>query len=420
MEMKVLNRRCAGLDVHKAEVVACARVFAGRKVVQEVRRFGTTTRELMALGDWLESLRVTHVAMEATGVYWKPVWHVLDERFALILANAQQVRVALEARLRHDPGRKSDVNDATWIADLLAHGLIAASFVPPRPIRELRDLTRTRRQAVGEVVRHQHRIDKILQDANIKLSSVLSDPMGVSGVRMLKAIIAGESDAGKIAELGSSRLECPRGALIEALSGRVSEHHRYLLGWHLRQIEQLEGDIADLDARIEAQIAPFRATIERVMGVPGVKETAAPAIIAEIGTQMSVFPSAGHLLSWTRIVPRLDESAGKKRSRRVKKSGAWLKPVLVQCARAAVRKRGSYYGAQYRRLKARLGDKKAIIAVAASILTAIYHIVRDGTAHRDLGADYLARREHDKAAIARRLAQRLRALGYHIDLRAAA
>ena len=253
--MKVLNRRCAGLDVHKAEVVACARVFAGRKVVQEVRRFGTTTRELMALGDWLESLRVTHVAMEATGVYWKPVWHVLDERFALILANAQQVR--------NVPGRKSDVNDATWIADLLAHGLIAASFVPPRPIRELRDLTRTRRQAVGEVVRHQHRIDKILQDANIKLSSVLSDPMGVSGVRMLKAIIAGESDAGKIAELGSSRLECPRGALIEALSGRVSEHHRYLLGWHLRQIEQLEGDIADLDARIEAQIAPFRATIER-------------------------------------------------------------------------------------------------------------------------------------------------------------
>ena len=256
--MKVLNRRCAGLDVHKAEVVACARVFAGRKVVQEVRRFGTTTRELMALGDWLESLRVTHVAMEATGVYWKPVWHVLDERFALILANAQQVR--------NVPGRKSDVNDATWIADLLAHGLIAASFVPPRPIRELRDLTRTRRQAVGEVVRHQHRIDKILQDANIKLSSVLSDPMGVSGVRMLKAIIAGESEAGKIAELGSSRLECPRGALIEALSGRVSEHHRYLLGWHLRQIEQLEGDIADLDARIEAQIAPFRATIERVIG----------------------------------------------------------------------------------------------------------------------------------------------------------
>jgi transposase len=412
MAMKVLNRRCAGLDVHKVEVVACARVFVGRKVVHEVRRFGTTSRELLALADWLEGLKVSQVAMEATGVYWKPVWHMLEERFALILANAQQVRAV--------PGRKSDVNDATWIADLLAHGLIAASFVPPRPIRELRDLTRTRRQAVGEVVRHQHRIDKILQDANIKLSSVLSDPMGPSGRRMLKAIVAGESDASRIAELGSSRLECPRGALIEALCGRVSEHHRYLLGWHLRQIEQIESDIADLDQRIEAQIAPFRAAVERLMGVPGIKETAAPAIIAEIGPDMSVFPSAGHLLSWARIVPRLDESAGKKRSRRVKQGGAWLKPVLVQCARAAVRKRGSYYGAQYRRLKARVGDKKAIIAVAASILTAIYHILRDGTSHHDLGAAYLARREGDKAAIAQRLARHIRALGYQVDLRAAA
>jgi transposase len=410
--MKVLNRRCAGLDVHKAEVVACARVFAGRKVVHEVRRFGTTSRELVALGDWLEGLKVTHVAMEATGVYWKPVWHMLDERFALVLANAQQVR--------NVPGRKSDVNDATWIADLLAHGLIAASFVPPRPIRELRDLTRTRRQAVGEVVRHSHRIEKILQDANIKLSSVLSDPMGVSGRRMLAAIVAGETDAVKIAELGSSRLECGRGALIEALSGRLSQHHRYLLGWHLRLLEEIEARIADLDARIEEQIAPFRAAIEQLMGVPGVKETAAPAIIAEIGVDMSIFPSAGHLLSWARIVPRLDESAGRKRSRRVKRGGAWLKPVLVQCARAAARTRGSYYGAQYRRLKARVGDKKAIIAVAASILTAIYHMLRDGTEHADLGAAYLTRQETDRQAIAHRLARRIRALGFQVDLRAAA
>jgi transposase len=410
--MKVLHRRCAGLDVHKAEVVACARVFAGRKVVHEVRRFGTTSRELVALGDWLEGLKVTQVAMEATGVYWKPVWHMLDERFALVLANAQQVR--------NVPGRKSDVNDATWIADLLAHGLIAASFVPPRPIRELRDLTRTRRQAVGEVVRHSHRIEKILQDANIKLSSVLSDPMGVSGRRMLAAIVAGETDAAKIAELGSSRLECGRGALIEALSGRVSEHHRYLLGWHLRLLDEIEARIAELDARIEAQIAPFRAAIQQLMGVPGVKETAAPAIIAEIGVDMSIFPSAGHLLSWARIVPRLDESAGKKRSRRVKRGGAWLKPVLVQCARAAARTRNSYYGAQYRRLKARVGDKKAIIAVAASILTAIYYMLRDGTEHADLGAAYLARREGDREAIAHGLARRIRALGFHVDLRAAA
>ena len=251
--MKVLHRRCAGLDVHKLEVVACARVFAGRKVVHEVRRFGTTTRELTALAAWLKSLQVTHVAMEATGVYWKPVWHILEADFTLILANAQHVR--------NVPGRKSDVNDATWIADLLAHGLIASSFVPPQPIRELRDLTRTRRQAVGEAVRHQHRIEKVLQDANIKLSSVLSDPMGVSGRRMLAAIVGGETDAIKIAELGSSRLECPRGLLVEALSGRVSEHHRYLLGWHLRMLDEIEAKIAELDARIEAQIAPFRTAV---------------------------------------------------------------------------------------------------------------------------------------------------------------
>src|SRR5262249_35428571 len=407
--MKVLHRRCAGLDVHKAEGVACARVFGGRKVVHEVRRFGTTTRELMALAAWLKSLKVTHVAMEATGVYWKPVWHILEADFTLILANAQHVR--------NVPGRKSDVNDATWIADLLAHGLITSSFVPPQPIRELRDLTRTRRQAVGEAVRHQHRIEKILQDASIKLSSVLSDPMGVSGRRMLAAMAAGETDAVKIAELGSSRLECGRAALIEALSGRVSEHHRYLLGWHLRLLEEIEARIGELDARIGE---PFWAAIARMMGVAGIKEVAASAIIAEIGADMSIFPSAGHLLSWARIVPRLDESAGKKRSRRVKKGGAWLKPVLVQCARAAARKRGSYYGAQYRRLKARIGDQKAIIAVAASILTAIYHMLRDGTEHADLGATYLSRREGDSKAIAHQLARRIRALGYQVDLREAA
>jgi transposase len=410
--MKVLHRRCAGLDVHKAEVVACARVFAGRKVVHEVRRFGTTTGELTALAEWLKSLKVTHVAMEATGVYWKPVWHILEADFTLILANAQHVR--------NVPGRKSDVNDATWIADLLAHGLIASSFVPPRPIRELRDLTRTRRQAVGEAVRHQHRIEKVLQDASIKLSSVLSDPMGVSGRRILAAMVAGETDAGKLAELGSQRLECGRGALIEALSGRLSEHHRYLLGWHLRLLDEIEAKIAELDARIEAQIAPFCTLVELLTGIPGIKEVAAAAIIAEIGVDMSVFPSAGHLLSWARLVPRLDESAGKKRSRRVKKGGAWLKPVLVQSARAAARKRGSYYGAQYRRLKARIGDQKAVIAVAASMLTAIYHMLRNGTEHADLGADHLTQREGDPKAIADRLARRIRALGFQVDLRAAA
>jgi len=242
----------------------------------------------------------------------------------------------------------------------------------------------------------------------------------MSGRRMLAAMVAGETDAVKLAQLGSPRLACGRGALIEALSGRLSEHHRYLLGWHLQLLEEIEAKIAELDARIEAQVAPFRAVIERLTGIPGIKEVAASAIIAEIGADMSIFPTAGHLLSWGRIVPRLDESAGKKRSRRVKKGGAWLKPVLVQCARAAARKRGSYYGAQYRRLKARIGDQKAIIAVAASILTAIYHMLRNGTEHADLGAAYLNRREGDPEVIAHQLARRIRALGYQVDLRAAA
>src|SRR5213078_3785734 len=240
------HAKCAGLDVHQKTIVACARVMTGKTVQHHLQTFGTTTDDLLALGDWLARHEVTHVAMESTGVYWKPVWYALEGQFQLLLANAQHVR--------NVPGRKSDVNDATWIADLLAHGLIASSFVPPQPIRELRDLTRTRRQAVSEAVRHQHRIEKILQDANIKLSSVLSDPMGPSGRRMLAAIVAGESDAGKIAELGSARLECPRGALIEALSGRVSEHHRYLLGWELRLIGEIEARIDELDQRIEAQI----------------------------------------------------------------------------------------------------------------------------------------------------------------------
>jgi transposase len=327
---------------------------------------------------------------------------VLDERFALILANAQQVR--------NVPGRKSDVNDATWIADLLAHGLMAASFVPPRPIRELRDLTRTRRQAAGEVV---------------PASTGSTDPAGRQHQALLGAV---RSDGGKRGSHAqgdhcrrerrgqdcragrSSRLECPRGHDPSAQRPR-QRHHRYLLGWYLGQFEQLEGDIAELDARIEAQIAPFRVTIERVMGVPGVKETAAPAIIAEIGTQMSVFPSTGHLLSWARIVPRLDESAGKKRSRRVKKGGAWLKPVLVQCARAAVRKRGSYYGAQYRRLKARRGDRRP----SPWRLDPHGHLPLCVTAPRTaIWAPTTWPRPRPTRRNRTRLAQRLRALGYHI------
>src|SRR5499426_711586 len=361
--MKTLHKRCAGLDVHKVEVVACLRLISKRKVEREVRRFPTTTQGLLALAEWLESAGCTHVAMEATGVYWKPVWHILEGRVALILANA--------AHVKNVPGRKSDVNDATWLADLMAHGLIQSSFVPPPAIQDLRDLTRTRRQLTREIVQHVQRIQAVLEEANIKLCSVITAIMGASGRRMLKAMIAGETDAEKLAALGHERLGCTRAELVQVLTGCVREHHRFLLEQHLRTIEQLEDSIAAFDARIEGALSPFHDIVERLKEVPGLAAAATETVIAEIGTNMSPFPTAGHLLSWAGFVPRLDESAGKRRSTRIRKGAPWLKPVLVQAAWGAARKKNSYFQAQFLRLKARHGAKKAAIAVAASILTTV-------------------------------------------------
>jgi transposase len=408
--MKTLHKRCAGLDVHKVEVVACVRLVSKRKTEREVRRFPTTTRGLLELAEWLERAGCTQVAMEATGVYWKPVWHILEGRFALILANAAQVK--------NVPGRKSDVNDATWLADLLAHGLIRESFVPPPEIQALRDLTRTRKQLTREIVQHVQRIQGVLEEANVKLSSVITDIMGASGRRILKAMIAGETDAEKLAALGHERLGCTRAELAEALTGRVREHHQFLLAQHLRTIEQLEESVAAFDARIEAALLPFRDIVERLSEVPGLGPTAVETVIAEIGTDMSRFPTAGHLLSWAGLVPRLDESAGKRRSTRIKKGAPWLKPVLVQSAWGVARTKSGYLKAQYLRLKARRGPKKAAIAIAASILTIAYHMLRDGTCYQDLGSEYFARR--NPARTAAKLADRIRNLGYHVEIRAAA
>ena len=408
--MKTLHKRCAGLDVHKSEVVACLRLVSKRKVEREVRRFPTTTRGLLELAEWLERAGCTHVAMEATGVYWKPIWYTLEGRFALILANA--------AHVKNIPGRKSDVNDATWLADLLAHGLMRASFVPPLAIQEVRDLTRTRKQVTREIVQHVQRIQAVLEEANIKLCSAITDIMGASGRRILKALIAGETDAEKLAALGSERLGCTRAELVEALTGRVREHHRFVLAQHLRTIEHLEESVAAFDARIASSLSPFRDIAERLNEVPGLGRTAIETVIAEIGTDMSLFPTAGHLLSWAGLTPRLDESAGKRRSTRINKGAPWLKPVLVQSAWGAVRKKNSYYQAQFLRLRARRGAKKAAIAVAASILTTIYHMLRHGTCYQDLGPEYFARRNPAKAAA--RLASRIRNLGYHVEISAAA
>jgi transposase len=405
--MEVLHPRCCGLDVHKETVVACVRLVIDGKTVKEVRTFATTTAGLLALSDWLTETKCTHVAMEATGVYWKPVWHILsDEDFELVLANA--------AHVKNVPGRKSDVKDSDWISDLLAHGLIRPSFVPDGPTQEMRTLLRTRKQVVREKSSHVLRIQKTLEDANIKLDSVITDIMGVSGRKMIEALIAGEKDPAKLARLADPRVKASQENLREALRGRVTKSHRFLLRLHLGQIDAIDAAIAEIDREVEASIAPFRTAVEQVSTVPGVKSLAAQTILSEIGLDMSRFPSSGHLISWACICPRSDESAGKRRSTRIRKGSPWLKTTLVQCAWAATRTKGSYLQAQFYRIRARRGPKKAILAVAASILTAIYHMLKDGTFYQDLGPNHFDQRTKERQK--NRLIKRFADLGYAVEL----
>ncbi len=402
--MDVLHPQCAGLDVHKDSVVACARSTTQGTVQRQVKTFETTTRGLLALHQWLQSHGCTHVAMEATGVYWKPVWHMLEEDFELVLANAAQVR--------NVPGRKSDINDATWLADLLAHGLIRASFVPPAPIQQMRDLTRTRKQLVREVAQHTQRIHKTLEDANLKVASVITDMLGMTGRAILEALVEGQSDPKQLAGLAQGRLKAKHEQLVEALHGRVTDHHRFLLKLHLGQIDALGKAIDQLEARMTDVLAPMVRSAQVLSTIPGVSTIAARVIIAEIGTDMSRFPTAGHLLSWAGLCPRMDESAGKRRSTRVRPGAPWLKTTLVQCAWSAARSHGTYLRAQFLRLKSRRGPKKAILAVAASILTAAYHMLRQNVPYKDLGPDYFERK--DKERLAKRLLRRLKNLGVHV------
>jgi transposase len=346
--------------------------------------------------------------MEATGVYWKPVWHVLsDGEMELILANA--------AHVKNVPGRKTDVSDATWLAELLAHGLIRASFVPDGQTQEMRVLLRTRKQLVREQGRHIQRIHKTLEDANLKIESELSDILGKSGRAMLNAIIVGETDPVRLAALAHHNVKSTQANLQEALRGRVTAHHRFLLKLHLDQIDRLDAAIATMDSEIEGHLAPFRTAVEIVSTIPGVGALSAQVIVSEIGTNMSRFPTVGHLLSWAGLCPRNDESAGKRRSTRLRKGAPWLKTMLIQCAWAAKRKKDSYLCAQFLRLKSRRGPQKAICAVAASILTAVYHMLKDGTLYQDLGPDHFARRF--KVTHTQRLVKRLEHLGYQVDLR---
>lgn len=403
--MEILYPRCAGLDVHKDSVVARVRCVSAPQV-DETRSFATTTAALIELQEWLSTHAVTHVAMEATGVYWKPVWHLLEEHFELVLANAQHIK--------NVPGRKTDVNDAAWIADLLAHGLIRSSFVPPAPIQELRDLTRTRKQLVREISQHTLRIQKTLEDANLKLSSVLSSVIGASGRAILQALIAGETDPERLADLAQGSARHKRTALIAALHGRITPHHRRLLRLHLDLIAALEAALAELDRDVGKLLAPIRTSARLLTTMPGVSELTAQVVLAEIGADMARFPTPAHLLSWATMCPRNDESAGKRRSTRTRKGSSWLKTALVTAAWAAVRVKNSYLQAQFLRLRARRGAKKAILAVAASMLTAIWHMLKNGVEYRDLGADHFSRRDRTKAIL--RLVRRLNDLGCDVQL----
>lgn len=403
--MEVLHSRCAGLDVHKDTVVAAVRCVSA-PTHHEVRSFATTTKGLLELSEWLSSHGCTHVAMEATGVYWKPVWHLLEGDFELVLANAQHIR--------NVPGRKTDVNDASWIADLLAHGLIRGSFVPPSHIQELRDLTRTRKQLVREMAQHSLRIQKVLEDANIKVGSVLSNVIGTSGRKMLDALIAGETAPEVLADLAVGTARKKRAELIEALRGRVTPHHRSMLKLHLQLVDALQQAMDEVDGSVGKALEPIQARAALLTTMPGISDIVANVVVAEIGTDMSRFPTAGHLVSWARLCPRNDESAGKRRTTRIGKGVVWLKTTLVTAAWSASRKKGSYFNAQFLRLKARRGAKKAVIAVAASMLTAAYYMLRDNVPFRDLGAGHFDHRDKHKAVS--RLARRIRDLGFEVEL----
>jgi transposase len=409
--MDVIYERCCGLDIHKQTVVACLLVSSGAgQPAPEVRTFGTMTDDLLALAAWLAEAGVTHVAMESTGVYWKPIWNVLEGQFELLLVNARHVKAV--------PGRKTDVKDAEWLAELLRHGLLRSSFVPDRAQRELQELTRYRSSLVHERAAEVNRLQKTLEGANLKLGDVATDVLGVSGRQILRALIAGESDPAALAELAQGRLREKRPALAAALRGQMGAHQRFLLAQQLAHIEHLEATIAAVSAEIAERLRPFAAALERLQTIPGVGQRTAQVILAEIGPDMHRFPSAGHLASWAGMCPGNDESAGKRRSGQTRKGNPALRTALIEAAHAAAHSKGTYLAAQYRRLAARRGAKKGAVAVGHSILVSVYHLLRDGEDYHDLGGNYFDERE--RQAVARRLVRRLEALGHKVTLAPAA
>jgi transposase len=396
------------MDVHKDSVVACIRrVEPDGSVREEVQTFATTTAGILALGDHLATCGVPVAAMESTGVYWKPVWNLLEGRIELLLVNAHEVKQV--------PGRKTDVKDSQWLAQLLACGLLKASFVPERPQRELRDLTRTRASVLQDKARVANRLQKTLEDANIKLGSVASDVLGASGRDMIRALIEGKATPQEMADLARYRMRAKIPQLTEALRGGITAHHRFMLRLLLDQVEHLEREVAQIDARIEEVMSPLeRAAVEMLDEVPGIDQRAAENILAEIGTDMQRFKTAGHLASWAGICPGNHRSAGKRKSGRMMEGNRWLKATLNQCAWAASRKKDSYFQAQHRRLAARRGIKRATMAVAHAQLGVCWELLTHGKTYQDLGRDYFDRLDEDR--LKRNLVKRLERLGYSVNL----
>jgi transposase len=407
--MEKVLERCAALDVHKRQVTACARVPDRQGERAELRaEFETMTPDLLALRDWLKGLGITHVAMEATGVYWKPVYYLLEDDFELLLVNAQHVK--------NVPGRKTDVADAQWLCQLLEHGLLRPSYVPPKPIRELRDLTRYRKSLIWERQREANRLQKLLEDANIKLASVATRTLGASGRAMLAELCEGRNDPEALAELARGKLRKKIPELRRALEGRFSSHHALIVSRLLAHVDYLDETIAELSAEIEERLRPFEHEVELLCTIPGVARRTAEVIVAEFGPDMSRFPDHRHAASWAAICPGNDESAGKRRSGRTRKGDGWLRTALVEAANSAAgRTRGTYLNAQYTRIKRRRGHRKAIVAVAHSILVSAYYILRDGRPYEDLGGDYFLNRERPEH-LTRHLVRQLERLGQRVTL----
>lgn len=408
--MDVVNPCCCGLDVHKKQVVACL-LSPGQNghAVKEIRTFSTMTDDLLKLADWLAKAGCTHVALESTGVYWKPVYNLLEGQFVILLVNPQHFKQV--------PGRKSDVRDCEWLATLLRHGLLRASFVPEKPQRELRELTRYRTALIRERTAEVNRLQKTLEGANIKLAAVASDVVGASSREMLAAMVGGETNPALLAQMAKGRLREKIPLLERALCGRFGPHHRFMVEQQLTHLDELDALVADISKRVAEELRPFEAELQRLETVPGIGRRTAEIITAEVGLDMGRFPTDKHLGSWAGCAPGQNESAGKQKSGRTRKGSPWLRSALVEAARAAARKKESYSSAQYHRIAGRRGGKRAAMAVGHSMLTAVYHMLKQGTDYSDLGAQYFD--ERDRKDVVRRCVQRIEKLGYTVQVQLA-